>query len=632
MQLALEILNQYWQYKSFRPYQDTVIESVISGQDTVAILPTGGGKSLCFQVPTMLSDGICLVISPLIALMKDQVNQLQARNIKAIALTGSLRPAQINVLLDNCQFGGYKFLYLSPERLQQEWILERLKTLPISLIAIDEAHCVSQWGQDFRPAYLKIKNLKTLFSKVPFVALTATATPQVKEDIITMLGLDNPTIIQQSFERKNIAYFIINTEDKVYKINQILKKNPASSIVYVRDRKGCLDYAQKLKALGHNTTFYHGGLSAKERELNMNSWITDQNLVMIATSAFGMGIDKPNVKTVIHINLPENLESYYQEAGRAGRNGEKAFAILINSPSDSSRAKNQFLEVLPNTVFLKLVYIKLCNFFQIAYGDGLNSEFMFNLNQFCNQYQLPVIKVFNSIRFLDQQGILATTQEFSEKINIQFLLPSKEVLRYCSIHKNHEPVISTILRTYPGIFELQTNINITFIAQKLSVTENIVLKTLEILKQLEIISFVSQTNESKITFLTVREDEKTINWVSKHLEKQNEVKKNKLEAVLAFVSDEKQCKNRLLLHYFGEDKEENCGICSYCFNQKNQKTKIQDNSAAILDALFENPLTSRQLVEKLNISENEILNNLHFLLESNLISINFKNQFTSNKK
>lgn len=628
MQSALEILDKYWKYKSFRPYQDTVISSVISGQDTLAILPTGGGKSLCFQVPTMLSDGICLVISPLIALMKDQVNQLQSRNIKAIALAGSLKPSEISILLDNCQFGGYKFLYLSPERLEQEWILERLKTLPITLIAIDEAHCVSQWGHDFRPAYLKIKNLKTIFDKTPFVALTATATPEVKEDIIAMLGLEKPNIIQQSFERKNIAYFIINAEDKEYKINQILKKNPQPSIIYVRDRKGCLEYAQKLKSLGHTATYYHGGLSSKERELNMNSWIKDKNQVMVATSAFGMGIDKPNVKTVIHINLPENLESYYQEAGRAGRNGEKAFAIFINSVSDSKRVKNQFLDVLPTTDFLKLVYLKLCTFFQIPYGDGINQEFNFNLNQFCSHYQFPVIKVYNSLRFLDQQGIITLSQEFSEKVSVQFLIPSKEVIRYCSLNKQHEPIIATILRTYPGIFELQTNINTTFISQKSAVTEESVLKLLEILKQQGIINLNKQINESKITFLTVRQDEKTINWVSKYLEKQNEIKKNKLEAVISFVSNNNTCKNKVLLQYFGESKEENCNICSYCLSI-NKTNVLQDISALILKTLDNNPLTSRELVEVLNKPENEVLKNLHFLLENNLVSLNFKNQFIS---
>ncbi len=352
MQIALQILEKYWQYKAFRPVQEDIIQSVLDGSDTFGLMPTGGGKSLCFQVPTMVQQGLCLVISPLVALMKDQVNNLQSRGIKAIALTGTIKSDELINLLDNCEFGNYKFLYLSPERLEQDWVLDRLKTLPISLIAIDEAHCVSQWGHDFRPSYLKIKNLKSYFSKTPFIALTASATPEVKEDIMALLGLENPKIFQQSFARNNLGYFIIYAEDKMYKLNQILQKNQQSAIIYVRNRKNCHEYATQLEALGHKTTIYHAGLPVKEKEANMNAWMQDQKTVMIATSAFGMGIDKPNVKTVVHVNLPENLESYYQEAGRAGRNGEKSFAILISSPSDIIMAKGQFIAILPDTNFL----------------------------------------------------------------------------------------------------------------------------------------------------------------------------------------------------------------------------------------------------------------------------------------
>jgi ATP-dependent DNA helicase RecQ len=325
MQQALQILEKYWGYAAFRSVQEDIVRSVLDKKDTFGLMPTGGGKSLCFQVPGMVFEGICLVISPLVALMKDQVAQLQNRNIKAIALTGSIKSDELIQLLDNCQFGNYKFLYLSPERLEQDWVLERIKGLPISLIAIDEAHCVSQWGHDFRPSYLKIKNLKTHFSKIPFIALTASATPQVQKDIIELLALESPQIFKKSFARENLGYHIIKAEDKLYKIKQILQKNPQSSIIYVRNRRSCHEYAEKLRQMGFKTTFYHGGLPAKEKEINMNLWMKDEVSVMIATSAFGMGIDKPNVKTVIHVNLPENLESYYQEAGRAGRDGEKAF-------------------------------------------------------------------------------------------------------------------------------------------------------------------------------------------------------------------------------------------------------------------------------------------------------------------
>jgi ATP-dependent DNA helicase RecQ len=630
LEKAKEILKKYWHYDAFRPVQEEIIESVINGHDTFGLLPTGGGKSLCFQVPTMVCDGLCLVISPLVALMKDQVSQLQDRNIKAIALTGAIKSDELINLLDNCLYGNYKFLYLSPERLEQEWVLERIKGLPISLIAIDEAHCVSQWGHDFRPAYLKIKNLKEYFPKKPFIALTASATPEVQADIISLLGLEKPQVFKQSFARNNLGYFIINAEDKLYKINQVLIKNPQSTIVYVRNRKSCHELSDQLRSLGHSTTFYHAGLPIREKEKNMNSWMKDESLVMVATSAFGMGIDKPNVKSVIHINLPENLESYYQEVGRAGRNGDKAFAILINAPSDVQTAVNQFLSVLPETSFLKEVYVKLCNYFKIAYGEGINEAFSFSLSHFSNYYKLSTIKVFNSLQFLDRQGIISLSQEFSEKVQIQFIIPSKEVIRYVSLNPNDEAIIGTILRSYPGIFDLQININVAFIAKTAQVTEVVVINLLEKLFKMDIITYQSQKNESVITFLEVREDDRTINRVSKHLEKQNLVKKSQLDSVVQYVGDTKQCKSKLLLLYFGERNPEDCGICSYCISKRKtiiDKEKLYDN---ILMALSQKAMTSRELFELFDIQETEGLGLLKIMLENNLITINTKNQFILN--
>ena len=326
---AVALLQKYWKHDKFRSLQKEIISSVLNGHDTFALMPTGGGKSVCFQIPALMNDGICLVISPLVALMKDQVANLQKRNIKAIALTGGIRSEEMIDLLDNCQFGNYKFLYLSPERLQSDWILDRIKNLPINLITIDEAHCVSQWGHDFRPAYLKISELKKHFPKIPFLALTATATPRVKKDIITQLGLHDAKIFEKSFARENIAYMVFEVEDKIFRIDQILKKNPQPSIIYVRNRKSCLDISSQLQSLGFKATYYHGGLTSREKDKNMQSWMEEEVQVIVATNAFGMGIDKANVKTVIHIQLPENLENYYQEAGRAGRNGERAFALLL---------------------------------------------------------------------------------------------------------------------------------------------------------------------------------------------------------------------------------------------------------------------------------------------------------------
>ena len=375
MSEALQILQKHWKHDSFREPQEQIIDAILEGNDVFTLLPTGGGKSVCYQVPGMLLDGMCLVISPLIALMKDQVENLQERDIKAIALVGGTSQNDIIDVLDNCQFGNYKFLYLSPERLQHDWIVDRLKQLKISLIAIDEAHCVSQWGHDFRPAYLKISKLKEVFPKTSFLALTASATSKVQIDIIENLALENPKIFTKSFERKNLAYHVIKTEDKLSKIKQILSKNTESSIIYVSNRKACLDISSQLNHLGFSATFYHGGLSYKEKERNRLLWIENKTQIIVATNAFGMGIDKPDVKTVIHIHLPQNLENYYQEVGRAGRNGEKAFGILLTNSSDVKSAKSQFLSVLPDKEFLKKVYIKLNNYFQIAYGEGYNDNF-----------------------------------------------------------------------------------------------------------------------------------------------------------------------------------------------------------------------------------------------------------------
>ncbi|WP_310595570.1 ATP-dependent DNA helicase RecQ [Flavobacterium sp.] len=628
MQTALAILQKYWKHDQFRSLQNEIIDSVVSGKDTLAILPTGGGKSICFQVPAMMKEGICLVISPLVALMKDQVANLQARDIKAIALTGGIRSEEMIDLLDNCQFGNYKFLYLSPERLQSDWILDRIKNLPIHLIAIDEAHCVSQWGHDFRPAYLKISDLKKHFQKVPFLTLTATATPRVKEDIITETGLQNPQLFQKSFARDNIAYMVIEAEDKLYKIEQILKKNPQPSIIYVRNRRSCIDIANQLQSLGFKATFYHGGLSPKEKDKNMALWMQEEAQVMVATNAFGMGIDKANVKTVIHIQLPDNIENYYQESGRAGRNGEKAFAVLLTSPSDTLQAENQFLLNLPDKPFLNSVYIKLCNYFQIAYGEGINEQFSFNLNHFCLKYNFPTLKTYNAIQFLDRQGIISLSQEFSEKISMQFLIPSKEVIRYISLNPNDEEIILTILRAYPGIYDMQTAFNLDFIAKKSNHKVNEVQAVLHKLKEKDIIDYHAKNNDASLIFNEIREDERTINRVAKYLERQNQLKKEQLQSVLHYSNDKQNCKNRLILAYFGEKTKEDCGICSYCITKKKVPSNTQSLSDAILQLLETEELNSREIQERTQSDSATVIELLQDLLQQERIAIKANNKYT----
>jgi ATP-dependent DNA helicase RecQ len=625
---ALEILEKYWKHDAFRHPQNEIINSVLEGKDTFALMPTGGGKSICFQVPAMMQEGICLVISPLIALMKDQVQNLQNKGIKAIALTGGIHQDEIIDLLDNCQFGNFKFLYLSPERLQSDWILERIKNLPINLIAIDEAHCVSQWGHDFRPAYLKIVQLKEFFPKVPFLALTASATLRVKEDICIQLKLDNPQIFAKSFYRENIAYMVFETEDKLHMLQQILSKNPESSIIYVSNRKSCSEIVHQLESLGFKATFYHGGLTSKDKEKNMKVWMDENVQIMVATNAFGMGIDKANVKTIIHLHLPQNLENYYQETGRAGRNGEKAFAVLLNNPSDILHAEEQFLNILPDKTFLNLVFYKLCSFFQIAYGEGIDEQFSFNLNQFCSKYGFPILKTYNALQFLDRQAVITLSQEFSEKISIQFIIPSREVIRYMSLNPNDEEIILTILRTYPGIYDLQTAFNPTLIAKKSNRNEKEVISLLQKLKEKLIIDLNSKNNDATITFNEVREDERTINRVSKHLEAQNKLKTEQLHAVLYYSKETKTCKNKLLMCYFGETLKDDCGICSYCISKKKKKQNPETISEKIIELLKIQDFDSRDIQQLTKIPKDDVIFALQTLLENERISIKSNNLYS----
>jgi ATP-dependent DNA helicase RecQ len=626
-----ETLHKYWQYNDFRTPQEEIIKSILDGNDTFAIMPTGGGKSICFQVPAMMQNGICLVISPLIALMKDQVAQLNQRNIKAIAITGGKSIDEISDLLDNCKFGNYKFLYLSPERLQSDWIFDRIKELTINFIAIDEAHCVSQWGHDFRPAYLKISKLKEAFPEVPFLALTASATERVKNDVIAQLHLENPSFFQKSFERKNIAYMVFETEDKLYKIEQILKKNPQPSIIYVRNRKACSDISSQLQTLGISATIYNGGLSMKDKDKNMQSWMSDKVQVMVATNAFGMGIDKPTVKTVIHINLPENIENYYQEAGRAGRNGDKAFAVLLTNKSDVLRAEKQFLAVLPDTSFLKDIFVKLCNYLRIGYGEGIEEQFQFNLNQFCLKYNFNVLKAYNSIQFLDRQGIITLSQEFSEKITIQFIIESKEVIRYMSLNPNDELVILTLVRLYPGIYESKTAINLPLISKKTSKAESEILLVLEKLKQKEIIDYQAKSNDATIIFNEVREDDLTINRISKFLVAQNKLKTEQLNSVLDYIKDDKNCKSNQILNYFGEKQSKNCGICSFCLTKKKKSKDAISLTDKIISLLTVQKMNSREIEKTIKNDSNDIILAIQNLLDKNKIQIEPNNKYSLKK-
>ena len=624
---ANETLKKYWNHDAFREPQDKIILSVLSGKDTFAIMPTGGGKSICFQVPGMMQKGICLVISPLIALMKDQVANLQKRDIKAMAIIGGHSTDDLLVLLDNCAFGDYKFLYISPERLQNDYVLERIKNLQINLIAIDEAHCVSQWGHDFRPAYLQINILKNHFEKIPFLALTATATKRVKIDIVEQLKLNEPNIYQKSFARDNIAYMVFKVEDKMFRVEQILKKNPESAIIYVRNRKACLDISTQLENLGIKATYYHGGLSLKEKDNNMELWMTNKVQVIVATNAFGMGIDKADVKSVIHIQLPENIENYYQETGRAGRNGNRAFAVILTSQSDIIYAKSQFLGSLADKIFLKEMYIKLCNFFRIGINEGLDEEFAFNLNQFCAKYNFPILKTYNGLQFMDNQGIISLSQGITQKVTLQFIIESKEVIRYISLNPKDEGVILTILRNYTGIYEAQTQISVSFIARKLATTSEFVQTVLSKLKEKNIIDYIAKNNDVTIIFNEIRDDDRTINKVAKFLENQNNLKTTNFNTVVAYIENTNQCKTAIILDYFGEKAQKDCGICDYCLNKNKSKIDEQSLAKKIIQLLEMQEMSSREIEKLTKHKTKDVVLTIKNLLENNKIKVLSNNKY-----
>jgi len=618
----IELLEQYWNHTSFKPLQEEIITSVLNNEDTFALLPTGGGKSVCFQIPALIKEGICIVISPLVALMKDQVNSLNQKGIKAMAITSGISYSELDTLLDNCIYGKYKFLYLSPERLQQDLVQQRIEQMPVNLIAVDEAHCISQWGNDFRPAYKNIGVLRQLHPSVNVIALTATAKSEVIKDILLELDFMAPKVFKASFNRPNIAYQVLEAEDKYYKIEQILNQHKGSSIIYVRSRKASVEMSDFLDKKGFETTFFHGGLHTSEKQERLNQWLTNQKQIIVATTAFGMGIDKPDVKTIIHINLPESIESYYQEAGRAGRNNEKAFAIIIKNESDEGRLKGQFLSALPSVDFIKTLYRKLCNYFQIPYGEGELSTHQFNFNDFCTTYNFNTSMAFNAIHILDRTSILKLSQQFSYQSKLQFIESNEAVFNYIERHPNLDKVIKAILRTYGGIFEHLLKIDIDIIANKTSLSEEAVISALNRLKKDEIVEFHFSNTDSEITFLQPREDDKTINRIAKIVEQQHQLKAEQIQAVLDYISNTTICRNIQLLNYFGESHLEDCGICSVCLSKSRKKApSFKDIQNSLILALEKQPLSSRTLVAQSNYDEKDILEVIKVLMENDVIEI-----------
>ncbi|MBT0608167.1 RecQ family ATP-dependent DNA helicase [Aequorivita echinoideorum] len=624
-----EILSKFWGYASFKPMQEEIITSILKGKDTVALLPTGGGKSLCFQIPALSQEGICIVVSPLVALMEDQVNNLKERGIKALKITGGISFDELNTLLGNALYGNYKFLYLSPERLQQEIVQNYIRQMNVNLIAVDEAHCISQWGNDFRPAYKNITILRELKPLAPIIALTATATPDVLEDTISELKMELPEIFKNSFVRRNISYQVLKEDDKLYRIQQLLKSNVGSAIVYVRSRSGSVEMSEHLNKLGISSTFYHGGISNKDKNKKLEEWRTGAVSTMVATNAFGMGIDHPNVRFVIHIQIPESLESYFQEAGRAGRDGNFATAILIYNEYDKILVEKQFVESLASPNDLKKLYKNLNNFFQVPYGEGEFVEHSFSFTEFCKTYNLNSLLAYNGLNSLDRLGIIQLSQEFGRKSILQFIIPSQRLLDYFEKDMAASVIGKTILRIYGGIFETPTPVNLDLLVSKTGQNLDKIVNVLKKMEQDGVLEMSLRTTDSSITFLVPREDERTINVISREVEQLNQKKRMQVNAMLNYVENSKLCRSIQLVSHFGEVDAEKCRICSVCAKENSILTKTEARliSKEILQLLEEREMSSREISEKLTFNETKIIKVIRLLVDLKKIKLNLKNEY-----
>jgi len=628
----IQILEKYWGFTQFLPMQEEIISSILDGRDTIALLPTGGGKSVCFQIPALVQDGICIVVSPLVALMTDQVGTLKRKDIKALAITGGISYRELNILLDNATYGNYKFLYLSPERLKQELVQNAIREMNVNLFAIDEAHCISQWGNDFRPAYKNVNILRTLHPLVPFIALTASATPEVLEDTLLQLNLEKPAIHKSSFVRKNLSYQVFQEDDKMYRIEQLLKNSTGSAIVYVRSRKQTVTISDQLNSLGITSSFYHGGISPEEKRIRLDDWLQEKKAVMVATNAFGMGIDHPNVRFVFHIQLPESLESYFQEAGRAGRDGHLARAIILYNEYDKVLVKKQFIESRPSTKDLKKLYRTLSNYFQISYGEGEFTNHSFSFTDFCKTYSLNSLFTYNGLNTLDRLGIIQLSKQFGRKSVLKFIISSERILDYFEKDLSISIIGKTILRLYGGIFESSTAINLELIASKTGQEISKIITALKKMERDQLIELRLYETDSSITFIVPREDDKTINMVAKELKRRNQKKVNEVTAILKYIENSKLCRSLQLVQYFGEFTAEPCGICSVCAAQQKSPSKKEAIliSEKIMHLLEESELNSREISEKLIFTESKVLVVLRLLQDSNKIKMNTKNQYYLN--
>ncbi|MCD8310841.1 MAG: RecQ family ATP-dependent DNA helicase [Prevotellaceae bacterium] len=622
----LALLKRYWGYDAFRGIQEEIIRSIGEDRDTLGLMPTGGGKSITFQLPALAREGLCIVITPLIALMKDQVENLRKRGIRALAIHSGMDRQEIVRVLDNCIFGDYKFLYLSPERLDTELFRAKLPKMHVSLITVDESHCISQWGYDFRPAYLKIAGIRDLLPGVPILALTATATPEVAKDIQTRLRFQGENLFRMSFERKNLAYIVRRTENKTGELLHILRRIQGSAIVYVRNRRRTKEVTELLLGEGITAAFYHAGLEDGVKEQRQRAWRAGEVRVMVATNAFGMGIDKPDVRVVVHIDLPDAVEAYFQEAGRAGRDGEKAYAIMLYAKSDKATLHKRVPDNFPDKEYIKTIYEHLQYYYQMAMGDGQDCVREFNIEDFCRKFKHPPLPTDSALKILTQAGYIEYTGEQENASRLLFTLRRDELYKLHGMGEDTERLIQIILRSYTGLFTDYAFINEDSLALRTGLSCREVYEKLVALSRLRIVDYIPRKKIPYIIYTRARVETDSIRIPFDIYEGRKERYVRRIDAILDYATNDTVCRSRLLLHYFGEKNGHDCGMCDTCLGRKRDTAPLLpavELCRLIKEQLAAAPLTPAALAERLDVDKERLVDVLHELLDAGqLVTVN----------